>query len=289
MSKIYLKARGKVNLTLNVLEKRLDGYHNLESVFQKINLYDELWVEKNNTGFLEIESNIENVKLEDNIIYKAYICLKDEFPVIKGIKVKLIKKIPMQAGLAGGSTDCASFILAVNKLYKLGLSKEKIELISSKLGADVVPCLYNKAVKAQGIGEVITEIETDYKYYFVIIKPKIALSTKEMYNKIDKLEINNINNTSNMIKALKEKNLIAIANNLYNSFEEVVKNENEILCAKEGLIKNGAINALLAGSGSCVFGIFKDKDLARRAYKNLKEKYEAYICTSYNSRRKSFE
>ena len=289
MSKIYLKARGKVNLTLNVLEKRLDGYHNLESVFQKINLYDELWVEKNNTGFLEIESNIENVKLEDNIIYKAYICLKDEFPVIKGIKVKLIKKIPMQAGLAGGSTDCASFILAVNKLYKLGLSKEKIELISSKLGADVVPCLYNKAVKAQGIGEIITEIETDYKYYFVIIKPKIALSTKEMYNKIDKLEINNINNTSNMIKALKEKNLIAIANNLYNSFEEVVKNENEILCAKEGLIKNGAINALLAGSGSCVFGIFKDKDLARRAYKNLKEKYEAYICTSYNSRRKSFE
>lgn len=289
MTKIYLKARAKVNLTLNVLNKREDGYHNLESVFQKINLYDELWVEKSNTGFLELESNIKNIKLEDNIIYKAYMLLKKDFSNINGIKVKLNKQIPMQAGLAGGSTDCASFILAINKLYNLNMTKEKIEFISAKLGADVVPCLYNKAIKAEGIGEIITEIETDFKYYFVIIKPKLSLSTKKMYEKIDNEQLKNINNTVNMIKALKEKNLVSLANNLYNSFEEVTKKEKEIVFAKEDLIKNGAINALLAGSGSCVFGIFENKDLAKIAYKNLKEKYEAYICTSYNSRRNNFE
>ena len=289
MTKIYLKARAKVNLTLNVLNKREDGYHNLESVFQKINLYDELWVEKSNTGFLELESNIKNIKLEDNIIYKAYMFLKKDFSNINGIKVKLNKQIPMQAGLAGGSTDCASFILAINKLYNLNMTKEKIEFISAKLGADVVPCLYNKAIKAEGIGEIITEIETDFKYYIVIIKPKLSLSTKEMYEKIDNEQLKNINNTVNMIKALKEKNLVSLANNLYNGFEEVTKKEKEIVFAKEDLIKNGAINALLAGSGSCVFGIFENKDLAKKAYKNLKEKYEAYICTSYNSRRNNFE
>jgi len=166
MDKIYLKARAKVNLTLDILNKREDGYHNLQSVFQKINLYDEMWVEKCEAGF-ELNSNIQNVKLEDNIIYKAYRKIKKEYPNLGGVKLKLNKKIPMQAGLAGGSTDCASFILAVNKLFNLNMTKQKIELISCELGADVVPCLYNKAVKAEGIGEIITEIETSFKYYFV--------------------------------------------------------------------------------------------------------------------------
>lgn len=289
MSKIYLKARGKVNLTLNILNKREDGYHNLESVFQKINLYDEMWVEKtNNIGF-ELDSNIQNVKLEDNIIYKAYILLKTEFPSIKGVKVKLNKKIPMQAGLAGGSTDCASFILGVNKLFNLNMSKEKIELISAKLGADVVPCLYNKALKAQGIGEITEEINTNFKYYFVIVKPQVSFSTKVMYEKIDSQEVKHTNTIDNMILALENNNINSISLNLYNSFEEVVKDSRDILEAKEKLIKNGAMNCLMSGSGSCVFGIFENKEKAKKAYIILKRKYDTFICTSYNSRRKSFE
>lgn len=285
---MYLKARAKVNLTLNVLNKREDGYHNLESIFQKINLYDEMWIEKNNTESLTLESNIKNVAVEENIIYKAYVLLKKEFPNITGVKVKLNKKIPMQAGLAGGSTDCASFIIAINNIFNLNMSKEKIQLIASELGADVVPCLYNKAVKAQGIGEIITEINTNFKYYFVIVKPNISLSTKEMYAKLDSQKVNNLNNTENMINALKENNVIAISKKLFNSFEEIVKNEGKIINVKEDLIKNGAINSLLAGSGSCVFGIFKNRDLAKKAYESLKKQYEVYICTSYNSRRNSF-
>lgn len=289
MSKIYLKARGKVNLTLNILNKREDGYHNLESVFQKINLYDEMWIEKTNNDGFELDSNIQNVKLEDNIIYKAYILLKTEFPSIKGVKVKLNKKIPMQAGLAGGSTDCASFILGVNKLFNLNMSKEKIELISAKLGADVVPCLYNKALKAQGIGEITEEINTNFKYYFVIVKPQVSFSTKVMYEKIDSQEVKHTNTIDNMILALENNNINLISLNLYNSFEEVVRNSKEISEVKEELMKNGAMNSLMSGSGSCVFGIFENKEKAKRAYINLKEKYETYICTSYNSRRKSFE
>lgn len=289
MSKIYLKARGKVNLTLNILNKREDGYHNLKSVFQKINLYDEIWIEKTDNNSFELDSNIQNVKLKDNIIYKAYILLKEEFPSIKGIKVKLNKKIPMQAGLAGGSTDCASFILGINKLFNLNMSKEKIELISAKLGADVVPCLYNRALKAQGIGEIIEEINTNFKYYFVIVKPKVSFSTKVMYEKIDSQEPTYTNTTEKMILSLENNNLNAISLNLYNSFEEVIKDSNEILEVKEELMKNEAMNCLMSGSGSCVFGIFENKEKAKKAYKNLKEKYDIFICTSYNSRRKSFE
>ena len=119
MDKIFVKPRAKINLTLSILEKRSDGYHNLESVFQKINLYDEMWIEKNDTDCIEIESNIKNVNLEDNIIFKAYKVLKEKFPFLTGIKVILNKKIPMQAGLAGGSTDCASFLIGMKKLFSL--------------------------------------------------------------------------------------------------------------------------------------------------------------------------
>lgn len=289
MTKIYLKARGKVNLTLNILNKREDGYHNLESVFQKINLYDEMWIEKTDNNVFQLDSNIQNVDLEDNIIYKAYMLLVEEFPSIKGIKVKLNKKIPMQAGLAGGSTDCASFILGVNKLFNLNITKEKIGLISAKLGADVVPCLYNRALKAQRIGEIIEEINTNFKYYFVIIKPQVSFSTKVMYEKIDSQEVKRTNTTNNTILALENNDLNSISLNLYNSFEEVVRNSKEISEVKEELMKNGAMNSLMSGSGSCVFGIFENKEKAKKAYINLKEKYEAFICTSYNSRRKSFE
>ena len=121
MDKMYTKARAKINLSLNVLDKRPDNYHNLESIFQKINLYDELYIEKTEQNGIKIHTNVENLPEQDNIIYKAYLKLKEENPKIKGVKVILKKNIPTQAGLGGGSTDCASFILAMNKLYDLKL------------------------------------------------------------------------------------------------------------------------------------------------------------------------
>lgn len=282
MDKIYIKARAKVNLTLEILDKRKDNYHNLKSVFQKINLYDEIYIYKTKDDDFKLETNIQELNNKDNIIYKAYIKLKEKFDIISGIKVVLNKKIPMQAGLAGGSTDCASFILGMNKLFNLKLSKDEMTNLGRSLGADVVPCLYNKAVLAEGIGEIITKINTNFNYYILVIKPEISCNTKEMYNKLDSIERNlKICNTEKVIKALEDKNLELLADNLYNSFEEAV----DAKSIKDELIENKALGALLSGSGSCVFGIFKDKQDVKLAYKNLKDKYKTYICTSYNSSR----
>ena len=287
MEEIYIKARAKVNLTLEILNKREDGYHNLKSVFQKINLYDEIIIKKANNGDkLELQTNIEALNNQDNIIYKAYEKLKQRYKKITGIKVVLNKKIPMQAGLAGGSTDCASFILAINKLFDLKLKRKDIIDIGKSLGADVVPCLYNSAVIGEGIGDIITKINTDYKYYLVLIKPNISCSTKELFKILDEnKQRKTIDTTDEIVNAIQEKDIQAIANNLYNDFESVMPDKQLFQNLKEELLKNGAIGALMTGSGSCVFGIFENKQKAKKAYKALKEKYEVYYCTSYNSKR----
>ncbi len=288
MDKIYTKARAKVNLCLNVLEKRPDNYHNLESIFQKINLYDELYIEKTNSESLEIISNLKNVKFENNIIYKAYLKLKEKYNQIKGLKVTLIKKIPTEAGLAGGSTDCASFILALNKLYNLNLSEKELLEIGRTLGADVDPCYYSVAVKGEGIGDIITPINTRFKYYILVIKPKISYSTKDMFYKLDerpniiKKEI-----CKPIIKALETENIKLLCDNLYNVFEDVVRENDTLEKIKKELINSGAMASLMTGSGSCVYGIFKDKYEAKSAYNLLKQKYETYICTSYNKKNRN--
>ncbi len=242
MEEIYLKARAKVNLNLEVLEKRKDNYHNIQSVFQKINLYDELYIKKTKTGKIEIDTNINELQNEENIISKAYKVLKNRNEAITGVRVKLIKKIPMQAGLAGGSTDCASFILGMNKLFDLKLTKMEIEEIGKNLGADVPPCFYNKAVKAEGIGEIITPINTNFKYYFVIIKPKVSFSTKEMYQKIDdQKKVYTLEKTNNIKQALEQQKLELLVQNLYNTFEDVIPNKDIIQNIKNELIEQGAM------------------------------------------------
>ncbi len=282
MDQIYIKARAKINLTLEILDKREDNYHNLKSVFQKVNLYDEIYIYKTNRNDFELETNIDELNSEDNIIYKAYVKLKEKFEIISGVKVVLNKRIPMQAGMAGGSTDCASFILGMNKLFGLNLTQKEFITLGKSLGADVVPCLYNKAVLAEGIGEIITKIDTRFKYYIVVIKPELSCNTGEMFKKLDKRErIVKIDNSQNVVKALENNDIELLSNNLYNTFEEVV----EAKSIKDELIKNKALGALLTGSGSCVFGIFKNKEDAKFAYNNLKDRYKTYICTSYNSLR----
>ena len=283
MNKIYLKARAKINLSLEVLDKRPDNYHNIKSVFQKINLYDEMYIEKINTNRFELKTNIESINNEDNIIYKAYLMLKEIYKNITGIRVILNKKIPMQAGLGGGSTDCASFIIGMNKLFDLRLSKDEMKVIGRNLGADVVPCFYNKAVLAEGIGDIIIPINTNFKYYIVIIKPNISCNTKEMYKLIDqnknvvKCDISN-----KIVNGLQLNDIENIVQNLYNTFEYVQIEKNLIQEIKEDFIKEGALGSLLTGSGSCVYGIFRDKQTAKKAFNKFINKYETYICTSYN-------
>ncbi len=286
MKKIYIKARAKINLTLEVLNKREDNYHNLKSVFQKVDLYDKLYIYKTKNDTFKLETNIPELNNNENIIYKAYVKLKEKYNSISGIKVVLKKNIPMQAGLGGGSTDCASFILGMNKLFDLKMGKDEIIAIGSSLGADVVPCLYDKAVLAEGIGDIITTIDTNFKYYIIIIKPELSCNTGEMFKKLDAKNRNiNLENSKNVINALESNNIELLASNLYNAFEEVL----DLKTIKEDLIKNKALSALLTGSGSCVYGIFKNKYEAKKAYMALKRKYRVYMCSSYNKIKEYWE
>lgn len=280
METIYKKARAKINLTLNVLGKREDGYHELETIFQKISLYDELKVTKTDKhDSIRINTNIESLQGEGNIIFKAYQNLKDRFLKIGGVDVDLKKNIPMQAGLAGGSTDCGAFIESMNKLFDLKLSKKEMVEIGANLGADVPQSLYNTPIIARGIGEKIKEIKSNAKYYVLVIKPQFKCNTKEMFQKLDNSDITKQRyNTENMKKALEKGNTLEISSSLYNVFEIALEKSGEI---KQEIIKAGAKGSLMSGSGSTFFGIFENKEQAKKGFKELSKKYETFYCISY--------
>lgn len=280
METVYKKARAKVNLTLNVLAKREDGYHELETIFQKISLYDEIRITKTNEhDNIKIYTNIEMLKGENNIIFKAYEILKTKFDKIGGVEVNLKKNIPMQAGLAGGSTDCGAFIEGMNQLFSLKLSKKEMLEIGVKLGADVPQSLYNTPVIARGIGEKIEKIKSNAKYHILVIKPEFTCNTKEMYDKLDKGNITKQEyNTNKMKQALEEGNAKEVAKNLYNVFELTIEKAEEI---KKEIIEVGAIGALMSGSGSTFFGIFENKEKAKKGFRELSKKYKTYYCLSY--------
>ncbi len=278
------KAYAKVNLNLIVTSKRKDGKHNLESVFHKIDLFDDIEIIVNNTDKCVIKSNKKELEKE-NLIYKAFDHIKTEYPQVGGVDVNLVKRIPMQAGLGGGSSDCSTFIKMINELFNLKMSKKKMHDIAFELGADVVPCLYDYPVKATGVGHLVKKIDSKLEFYLVLVKPSINCHTGEMFNKLDSIKIKNKcmlkQTTRNIIKSLENNDLVLLSNNLYNSFEEVV--DEGILDIKKELIETGAINSLLTGSGSCVFGIFVNEKDALKCFEKLKNKYETYICKSINN------
>lgn len=284
MEKIYLKPRAKINLTLNVLNKRPDNYHNIESVFQKISLYDELYIEKNSENKFILKSNWQELENENNILYKAYIKMKALFPSISGISVTLIKHIPMQAGLGGGSSDCASFIQGINLLFNLNLSKVELINIGKTLGADVVPCMYN-TVKSEGIGDIISSFKSNLKYYILVVKPDFKCNTKNMYEELDNTpNLNQQFYTNDVINILKNGKVQNFKGKLYNVFEYAIENQELLNNLKTDFINSGAIDTLLSGSGSCIYGIYSNKEDIKKAYTFMKNKYDYkfYKCVSYN-------
>lgn len=286
MEKIFKKAKAKINLTLEVLEKRPDNYHNIKSIFQTIYLYDELYIEKIAKNQLELHTNVEELNNNENIICKAYNKLKENYNQIAGVKVILNKRIPMQAGLGGGSTDCASFILCMNKLFNLQMNKQEQINLAQKLGADVPACLHTGSLLAEGIGEKTKIINSKLNYYVIIIKPKISCSTKEMYHKLDsRKNIIKTDSTNNLKLAIEKEDFNLLIKNLYNVFEEVIPQKDIIQDLKQKLKQNGAKGSLMTGSGSCVFGIFDNKQTAKQAYNKLKRNYETYICKTCNQKK----
>lgn len=273
MKKIKLKAYGKINLGLDVLGKRDDGYHDLDMVMQSVDVYDNITITKNKTGEITVKSNTSNIPNdESNLAYKAAKLLISEFEIKKGVDIEIEKNIPISGGMAGGSTDCAAVLKGMNKLFKLRLSEKELMDRGVKLGADVPFCIMGKTARAEGIGEVLTPIPNKMKGYIVLAKPPISVSTGFVYGRIDEVEVKNKPDTEAMIKALKKKDLKGLADSICNVLEEVTIPDYPIVQEiKDKLMANGALNAMMTGSGPTVFGLFDDKKKATAAVDSLKE------------------
>lgn len=268
MSSIQRNAYGKVNLLLNVVRRLENGYHQVEMVMQTVDLHDVVTLTQTEDTDIQISCGHADVpNNEDNLAYKAAKAMGIE----KGLRIDIQKNIPVAAGMAGGSTDCATVLLGINELYGMGKSMEELEAIGVKLGADVPYCLSGGTKKAEGIGEVLTSIPEPADCIVVLAKPDINVSTKYVY---EHLELDKIQHPdmAAMEKALAEKDLEAMCASMGNVLESVTGQVCPIIGQIEKVMEeNGAIKAMMSGSGPTVFGIFTDKDKAEQAAAKIRE------------------
>jgi len=269
---IEIKAPAKINIGLNIISKRDDGFHNLETVFYQINdLFDVLTIEKSNN--FELILIDENKDLEnDNIISKAIKLLEEKTSVKITPKISLKKNIPIGAGLGGGSSDAASILKAINELYKLELSFEELKSIALKLGSDVPLFLYDYPTNGKSRGELLEKVEVKIDYPILLVNPKIHISTKEAFsNIIPKANLFNYSNIQN-------EKISDWKNKLTNDFEvSVFKLFPEIEEIKTKLYENGAIFSLMSGSGSTVYAIFDSLKKANLAAKLFPKHYFTFV------------
>lgn len=272
MNEITLRAMAKINLALDVIGRREDGYHEVRMIMQTVNLYDTLtFIRQSNPG-ITIEANLDYVPVgEDNLIYKSAKLLMDEFGIKEGLKVSLVKRIPVAAGMAGGSTDAAATFVAVNELFGLGCTKKQLMERAVKVGADVPYCIMGGTALSEGIGEILTPIKDAPNCRLIIAKPPISVSTGFVYKNL-KLDENTVHpNVDAMISAVESGSIEAVAANLGNILESVTeKNYPVISDIKKFITDNGAIGSLMSGSGPTVFGLFDNEEKAEECYKRLK-------------------
>lgn len=277
---VKVLAPAKINLGLEILDKRPDGYHNVDMIMQSVSLYDVLNVSVSERAFFDINSSVEfGCLLEDNTMYKAAKCFF-EFTDIKnpGITVEIQKNIPSFAGLAGGSSDGAAIVLALDKLFGTNLSRKDLMNICAKVGSDVPFCMFGGTARANGRGVELKPINSDLQYSLVIVKPDVNISTGMAYSKADGIKEKNIAAIDRISCALKNKNLYEVCEHLFNRFEDVVNNS-EIFSIKDKMMNLGATGSLMTGSGSAVFGIFDSFNLAQECCEFMLKDYEkSFLC-----------
>ncbi len=276
--RICVKAPAKINLTLDVTGKRHDGYHLVKMVMQTVDLYDTVSVHNRETGEINIVCNDDTVPCDStNIAYKAaeafFEYTQTENP---GLLIKLKKKIPTQAGLAGGSTDGAAVLVALNELFEAGLSEDELAKIGAKIGADVPFCVYGGTMLAGGIGTILSPLPPMPECFIVIVKPEISISTKEAYALTDEKESHMRTSSEVIAEAVCEGNLEKICGALHNDFEEVL-NLYDVNRIHDLFEQNGALGSCMSGSGSAVYGIFSDEDKAQYCVNVMKTEYD-FVC-----------
>ena len=288
---IKLKALAKINLGLDVLGRRENGYHDVKMVMQTIYLYDNVTISKTEEPGIQIESNLFYLPVdENNIAYKAAKKLMDEFQIQEGVRIVLEKHIPVAAGMAGGSSNAAAVLVGMNRLFSLGLSQEDLMERGVSLGADVPYCVMRGTVLAEGIGEILTPLPPLPKCYVLIAKPGISVSTKQVYEKLDSKEIEEHPDIDGILDGLEHGDLRKIANSMGNVLEKVTIEDYPIIeDIKRTMKEAGALNAMMSGSGPTVFGLFEDKKAAMEARTTIKKMNiakQVYLANVHNTRRK---
>lgn len=287
---ISLKALAKINLGLDVVRRREDGYHEVRMIMQTIQLYDRLDIKRTQEPGIQIQTNLSFLPVnENNLIYKAAKLMMDEFSITDGVSVKLDKRIPVAAGMAGGSTDAAAMLIGVNRLFSLGLTKRQLMERGVQIGADVPYCIMRGTALAEGIGEALSPLPPMVKCPVLVAKPSISVSTKFVYQNL-KLDDTTIHpDIDRLIDDIKAKNLHDIAAHMGNVLETVtIPNYPVIDEIKKHMLSNGAVGAMMSGSGPTVFGLFDDEDTAKKAYKAMRSSHlarQVYLTSVYNNRK----
>ena len=293
MNELSIEAFAKINLALDVVDKLPNGYHKVRMIMQTVKIGDEVTISKvPYTG--EGQSPIElsgdcgdKVPLnEHNLIYKAARLMQEEYGLKDGLKIHLKKRIPIAAGMAGGSTDAAATLKGINILYDLGVEESRLRELGVRLGADVPYCIMGGTALAEGIGEELTSLAPMPDCHLVVVKPPVNVSTAFVYGQIDSYGVERHPDVDGMINAIKLNDLKGVASRLDNVLEQVtISNCPEIREIKEALLQNGALGSLMSGSGPSVFGIFDDEEKAKKATTYMEEHFassQVFLTKPYN-------
>ena len=291
---LSLKAYGKINLGLDVLRRRDDGYHEVRMIMQTVGIYDRIDLIYKETPGITVETNLYYLPdNENNLVYKAAKLLMDEFHVQKGVHIRLRKYIPVAAGMAGGSSDAAAVLFGVNKMFSLGLTTEQLMDRGVKIGADVPYCVMRGTALSEGIGEILTPLPEPPQCQVLIAKPGISVSTKFVYENLhaNELRPEQHPDIDGMMEAIKQKDLYGIADRFGNVLENVTIPAYPVIQEiKDLMLEQGAIGALMSGSGPTVFGLFTNPKAAAKAHEEMRFgagaelAKQVYLTNFYNPR-----
>jgi 4-diphosphocytidyl-2-C-methyl-D-erythritol kinase len=279
MESIELQAKAKINLSLDVIGKRPDGYHDVKMIMQTIGLHDDILLEKTGEG-IRIECNSPWVPTDSgNIAWKAAQLILSRCGIKNGVNIRIYKRIPVAAGLAGGSTDAAAVFKGLNILYSLNISEEELMGMGREIGADVPYCIKGGTMLSEGIGEILSPLERLEEVPIILVKPRIGVSTAWVYKNLQLEKVLIRPDTELLVKAIKERRIDILAGNMRNVLESVTMEKHSVIRdIKEKLVRFGAAGSMMSGSGPTVFGIFADRKSAEHAYGKLnKERWECYL------------
>ena len=283
MESITQKGYAKINLGLDVLRRREDGYHELRMIMQTVDIYDELLIEKTDeNGMVTLTANCEGLPLdENNLIVKAARIMMDTYHLSGGLRIHLTKQIPMAAGMAGGSADAAATFLGINRLFGLNLTKEELEKHGVRVGADVPYCILGGTCLAEGIGEILTPIRQLPDVPVVIVKPDFDVSTGYVYGNLHADTLKNHPDIDSQIAAIESGDLKRMADMMGNVLQNVtIAGYPQIDTIKEHMIRMGAYGSMMSGSGPSVFGLYETDQVAKEAASKLRMLYPKAFVTA---------